>query len=90
MAGLGDQWNDGDTGVSTNDGDVLVGWISAFDFGNEAGGTDNVESGDTKQPLRVVDALALEDLGNDRDSRVDLDSSASSHFLPERDIQGWR
>lgn len=31
VAGLRDQWDDGDTGVTTNNGNVLVGWVSTLD-----------------------------------------------------------
>ena len=59
--------------MATNDCDLLGGGISALDFANEAAGADNIESGDAKQALGVVDTLGLEDLGSDRDSRVNLE-----------------
>jgi hypothetical protein len=69
---LGDQGDDGDTGVTANDSDVLISWVGALDLGDEAGRADDIESGNTEQTLGVVDALALEDLGADGDGRVDL------------------
>lgn len=73
MARLGDQRNDSDAGMSTDDGDVLVGWIGALDLRDETGRTDNIECGDTEETLGVIDTLALEDLGNDGNGRIDLD-----------------
>ena len=58
--------------MATDDGDVLVGGISALDLRNEAGRTNNIERGDTEETLGIIDALRLEDLGSDRDGRVDL------------------
>ena len=50
--GLGQQRKDGNTGVTTNDGDlVLVGLGRLSNDGrNESGSSDNVEVGDTEQP----------------------------------------
>ena len=72
MVGLGEDGDDGDAGVTTDHGDLLVGRVGLLDLGDEAGGTDDVEGGDTEQTLGVVDALGLEDLGDDGDGRVDL------------------
>ena len=72
VVGLGEKGHDGDTGVTTDDGDVLVGRVGLLDFRNEAGGADNVEGGDTEQALGVVDTARLEDLRNNWDGRVDL------------------
>lgn len=69
---LGDQRNDGDAGVATDDGDVLVGRVGFLDLGDEAGGADNVKGSDAEETLGVVDALALEYLGNDGNGGVDL------------------
>jgi hypothetical protein len=71
-AALAEERNDGDTGVTTDDSDVLVGGVGAFDFADEAAGTNDVESGDTEETLGVVDALGLEDLGGDWNGGVDL------------------
>jgi hypothetical protein len=43
--------------VTTNDSDVLGGGVGVLDLGDEARGTDNIESGDTEEALGVVDAL---------------------------------
>lgn len=72
MAGLGEERNDSGARVSTDNDDGLIGWVGLLESGDEAGGTDDIESGDTEQSLWVVDALALEDLGSDWDSGVDL------------------
>jgi hypothetical protein len=75
VAGLGEEGNDGGTGVTANDGDVLGGGVGVLDLGDEARGTDNVEGGDTEEALGVVDALGLEDLGGDGNGGVDLKMS---------------
>ena len=53
--------------VTTDDGDVLVCGIGALNLRNEAGRTNNIERGDTKETLGVVDSFALVDLGADGD-----------------------
>jgi hypothetical protein len=71
VVGLGEEGDNGDTRVTTNNGDLLIGGVGALLLRDEAGGTDDVEGGDTEEALGVVDALALEDLGNDGDGGVD-------------------
>lgn len=71
VAGLAEERDDGHAGVATDDGDVLVGGVGALELGDEAGGADDVEGGDTEQALGVVDAAGLEDLGSDGDGGVD-------------------
>lgn len=68
---LGEQGDDGHTGVATDNGDVLIGGVGALELGDEAGGTDDVKGGDTEQALGVVDTTGLEDLGDDGDGGVD-------------------
>lgn len=68
---LGEERDDSDTGVATNDGNVLVLGVSALDLGDEAGSANDVEGGDTEELLGVVDALGLEDLLADGDGGVD-------------------
>jgi hypothetical protein len=58
--------------VATNNSDVLVCGIGSLDLGNESGGTDDVQCGDTKESLGVVDTGLLVHLGADGDGRVDL------------------
>jgi hypothetical protein len=58
--------------VTANDGDGLAGGVGLLDLGDEAGGTDNVEGGNTEETLGVVDTTGLVDLGNDGDGGVDL------------------
>ena len=68
--GLGEAWDDGDAGVATNDWDVDVDWVLSAQGGDELVGTDNIKGGDTVD-LVGGDALLLEDLASDWDSRVD-------------------
>lgn len=75
VVGLGEEGHDGHAGVATDDGDFLVGRVGGLDLGNEAGGTDDIKGGDTEEALGVVDALGLEDLGDDGDGGVDLEIS---------------
>lgn len=70
VVALGEQGHNGVTRVATDDGDLLVAGVGALELGNEAGGADNVEGGDTEQALGVVDALVLENLTNNGDGRV--------------------
>lgn len=72
VARLRQQRDDGDTGVATDDGDLLARGVGVLDLGDEARGTDNVQGGDTEQTLGVVDTLGLVDLRDDGDGRVDL------------------
>lgn len=71
VAGLAEEGDDGHAGVATDNGDVLIGGVGALELGDEAGGTDDVKGGDTKQALGVVDSTGLEDLGADGDGGVD-------------------
>ena len=68
---LGEEGDDGDTGVSTNDGNGLISRVGLLDLGDEAGCADDIEGGDTEEALGVVDAGLLEDLSNDGDGAVD-------------------
>jgi hypothetical protein len=71
--------------VTTNDCDVLVGWVGVLELGDKAGSADDIESGDTEKALGIVDAFALVDLGADGDSGVDLeDISQSNAFVRQR------
>lgn len=72
FAGLGEEWDDGRTGVATDDHDVLIGWVGALEGGDETGSADNIKGGDTEEFLGVVDAGGFEDFGSDWDCRVDL------------------
>lgn len=71
LRGLGEERDDGDTRVTTDNGDLDVLGVLALDLTEESGSSDNVEGGDTKDPLLVKDALLLVDLGEDGDGRVD-------------------
>lgn len=68
---LREERDDGDTGVATNDGDVLVLGVGSLDLGDESGSTDNVEGGDTEEGLGVVDTLSLENLLDNGNGGVD-------------------
>ena len=72
VAGLGNKRNDGNTRVTTNDSDILIGRVGALDFADEAGGSNDIKSGDTEKSLGIIDALALVDFGDDGDGGVDL------------------
>jgi hypothetical protein len=72
VAGLRQERDDGCARVATNNGDVLAGGVGVLELGDEARGTDDVESGDTEEALGVVDTLGLEDLRGDGDGGVDL------------------
>jgi hypothetical protein len=78
---LGEQWDDGDAGVATDDGHWLLGWVSVLDLGDEAGGSEDVEGGDAEETLGVVDALGLEHLGDNWDGRVDWVGDDAHHGL---------
>jgi hypothetical protein len=58
--------------VTTDNCDVLIRRIGPLYLRDEAGGTDNIERGHTKQALGIVDTLGLEDFGGNRDGGVDL------------------
>jgi hypothetical protein len=58
--------------VTADDGDVLFRGVGVLELGDEARSADDVEGGYTEELLGVVDASGLEDLGGDRDGRVDL------------------
>jgi len=68
---LREERDDGDTGVTSNNDNVLINWVGLLDLGNESGSADNVKSGNTEESLWVVNSLGLEDLGNDWDGAVD-------------------
>ena len=72
VVGLGQKGNNGHTGVTADNGDLLAGGVGLLDLGDEARGADNVQGGNTEQALGVVDTSGLEDLGNDGDGGVDL------------------
>lgn len=71
VAGLGEERDNGSTGVTTNDDNVLRGGVGALELRDEARGTDNVKGGDTEHALGVVDTGSLEDLGGNGNGRVD-------------------
>jgi hypothetical protein len=70
VVGLGQKRNNGNTRVTTNNGDFLVDRIGVLGFGNEARSANNVQGCNTEKALWVVNALGLEDLGSDRNSGI--------------------
>lgn len=66
---MGEERNDGDTGVATNNGnDGGLGSRARNEAGGELRSADDVKSGDTEEPLGVEGAGLLEDGGNNWDS----------------------
>jgi hypothetical protein len=91
VVGLRQKGNDGNTRVATDDRDGLVGWVGLLDLRDEAGGTDDIQGGDTEQTLGVVDTLGLEYLRDDGDGRVDLYIVRPAMKTRNwKAIQGWR
>ena len=92
VAGLGEERDDGGARVTSDHGDGLVGWVGGLELGDEAGGTDDVEGGDTEKLLCVVDTLVLENFGGDWDSRVDLYRVSSEHEMDANVVLvlGWQ
>lgn len=69
---LAEKGQNGLAGVTADDrNSELLRVGLAGDLGDKCLGTHNVEGGNTKQALRVEDALGLEDLGRDGHSGVD-------------------
>jgi len=94
VSGLGQQGNDGHTGVATNNGDLLGGGVGLLDLGDEARGADNVQGGDTEQALGVVDTSLLVNLSDDGDGGVDLskilEKAHQSVIGCIENVQGWQ
>lgn len=57
--------------MTTHDGDGFGGWVGADNLGQESRGSEDVQGGDTEQLLWVVDALLLQNFGDNRDGGVD-------------------
>lgn len=79
--------------MASNNCDVFVGRIGAFKLRDEAGGTNNIKSGNTKKALGVVNPLRFEDLRAYRDRGVNLqqlsvrrDRKRHSQFLTGLEI----
>lgn len=51
VTGLGEERDNGDTRVTANDGDLGSLGGDLLDLRDEAGGTDDIEGGDTEQPI---------------------------------------
>lgn len=70
--GQAEEWHNGVTRMTTDNGDVeFAGVFLSNDASDESLGTDDVKGGDTEQLLGVEDTSLLEDLGSDRDCRID-------------------
>ena len=63
-------WNNGDSGMASNDWNMNINWVLSAEGGDKLVGTDNVESGDTVDFVGVY-ALFFEDFAGDWNSRVD-------------------
>jgi hypothetical protein len=61
--------------VTTDNGYILISWIGSLQFGDEAGGSDDIKGGDTEECFGVVDTFGLVDFGADGNGRVDLSQS---------------
>jgi hypothetical protein len=68
---LGEERDDGRTGVTTDDGDGCAVGVLVEDLTDESGGTDNVEGGDTEQTLGVENTGLFKGGGHDGDGGVD-------------------
>lgn len=64
--------------MTTDDGDLLVCRIGTFDLGDEARGTNDIKSGNTKETFWIVNTFRLVNLGADWDSGVDLKDNIES------------
>jgi hypothetical protein len=94
VVGLRQEGDDGHTGVTADNGDLLAGGVGLLDLGDEARGADNVQGGDTEQALGVVDTSGLVDLRDDGDGGVDLRPLVSMNFWSGeciiKNVPGWR
>jgi hypothetical protein len=68
---VGEEGEDGDASVATNNGNLDASGVDALGLCDEGLGTEDIKGGDTKELFGVVDAVLLEDLRGDRDRRVD-------------------
>ena len=68
---LREQRQDGNAGMSADDGHIDVGRIPALILGNERIGTAHIEGGNTAHLGLVVNSSLLQDLGGNWDGRVD-------------------
>jgi hypothetical protein len=87
LTSLGEEGNNGDTRVTTDDGNVDILGVLALDLRDEAGGTNDIKGGDTEETLGVVDTVLLEDFSEDRDGGVDGvgdDEEVGLGAVPER------
>jgi hypothetical protein len=57
--------------MATNDRDVDFGNIHLLVLSNKLIGTDNIQSGDTKELSAIIGSSLLEDFSSNRDCRVD-------------------
>jgi hypothetical protein len=68
---LAEEGNNGNTRVTTNNSDLLIGRVGVLDLTDEARGTNDIKGGNTEKALGVVDTTGLENLSADRNGRVD-------------------
>jgi len=66
--------------VATDNSYALISWIGSLQLRHKTGGTNNIERGDTKERLGIIDAFGLEDFSADGNRRVDLSRSNFSQY----------
>ncbi|KAL8932045.1 MAG: hypothetical protein Q9211_006559 [Gyalolechia sp. 1 TL-2023] len=66
--------------MPADDCDVFVCWVGALVLRDKSGGANDVESGHTEEPTRVVDSFRFEDFSADWDRGVDLYWSAEKIY----------
>jgi hypothetical protein len=92
LGSLGKKRNNGDTGVTANNGNVDVLGVGRLDLTEETGGADDVKRGNTEEPgvsnvtkshllLLVEDTSLLVDLGEDGHGRVNGVGDDEDHGL---------
>jgi hypothetical protein len=69
--GLRKERDNGDTRVTTDNGDLDILGVRTLDFRNETRGTDNIKSGNTIETLGVENTSLLEGFSENRDGGVD-------------------
>jgi hypothetical protein len=71
LRSLAQEGDNGDTRVTTDDGDLDILGVGVLDLTQESRSSNNVEGGNSEQSLLVKDTSLLEDLGEDGDGGVD-------------------
>jgi hypothetical protein len=71
LSGLRKDGNDGNTRVSTDDGNVGFSGEGTGNGGEEGGGSNDVEGGDSEETFGVIDTSVLEDFSANGNGGVD-------------------